>query len=69
MINHPNRAPVYRVQNINGQFDHVAGKRAALERARQMAGAPEGTGQDDLAKHWGVRVERVSGSTARSVGL
>lgn len=60
---------VYRVQNINGKFDHITGKDAALDRARQMAAAPATTSEAELAKHWGVRITPVSASDARSVGL
>lgn len=69
MTNHPNRKPVYRVQNINGRFDHVVGKAAAIAKAIEMAGATEGTSVTDLARHWGVRIGRVSAAIARSVGL
>lgn len=68
MTNHKNRTPVYRVSTINGRFDHVATKRAAIERARELAGAPADASLDDLTKHWGATIERVSAETARSVG-
>ena len=69
MTNHPNRAPVYRVHSINGQFSHARGKSAALAEARRQCGAPLDAPEDDLRKHWGVTVERVSTAVARSVGL
>lgn len=61
--------PAYRIHLINGRFDHVRGKREALAMAVAMAGAPAGTSEADLRKHWGARIERVSAEHARSVGL
>ncbi len=69
MANHQNRTPAYRIQNINGRFDHVRGKQAAIARAIEMAGAEPKTNEADLRNHWGVRIERVSAEIARSVGL
>ena len=69
MTNHQNRTPAYRIQLINGRFDHVRGKQAALVRAVEMAGAEIGTDVKTLEKNWGVRIERVSAEVARSVGL
>lgn len=69
MTNHPNRTPAYKVKSINGQFGYVRGKKAALARAIEMAGAPAKTSESDLRKHWGTKIERVSAEIARSVGL
>lgn len=69
MTNHKNRRAVYRVQNINGQFDHVATKTAAIARAREMVSAEPDTDLQTLETHWGVKIERVSAAVARSVGL
>jgi hypothetical protein len=69
MINHQNRTPAYRVQLINGRFDHVRGKQAAIARAIEMAGADPKTSEADLRKHWGVSIDRVTAEIARSVGL
>lgn len=60
---------VYRVHIINGRFDHVVGKAAAIKRAAELTDAPEGTPLNELTRHWGVTLERVSASYARSVGL
>jgi hypothetical protein len=77
MTNHPNRKAVYRVQLLSGQFDHVAGKDAAIDRAKEMIKLqpvldfPEDarTWLRVLERDWGVTITRVSASTARSVGL
>lgn len=69
MVNHPNRRAVYRVSCCDGSFDHVATKRAAVIRAVEIAGAPEGTGEQELIRDWGVSIKRVSAAIARSVGL
>lgn len=59
----------YRVTCVNGRFDHIATKPAAVRRAVEIAGAPEGTGEQELLRDWGVTIERVSAGVARSVGL
>jgi hypothetical protein len=69
MTNHPNRRAVYRVSCVNGRFDHIATKRAALARASEIAGAPKGTSEQELISEWGVIITRVSPAIARSVGL
>jgi hypothetical protein len=69
MTNHPNRRPVYRIQLVNGRFDHVATKHAAIMRAIEMVGAEPGTTAKALEKEWGVTFTRVSAPVARSVGL
>lgn len=61
--------PVYRVQDINGRFDYVATKVAAVARAIELAGADLGTPEAHLVKHWGITITRVSAEVARSVGL
>jgi hypothetical protein len=62
---------VYRVQLLNGKFDHVVTKQAAVIRAIELLGPP--TPLDltarDLEQHWGVKLIKVSPSVARSVGL
>jgi hypothetical protein len=60
---------VYRIQLINGRFDHVSGKMAAVKRAIEMTGAPELSCADDLKREWGVTITPVTQATARSVGM
>ena len=69
MTSHPHRQAIYRVQLINGKFDHVATKRAAVARAVALANAPQDTSSQELERHWGVTFTRVSASVARSVGF
>jgi hypothetical protein len=69
MTNHPNRSTVYRVQIVNGRFDHVATRRAAVIRAAEMVGAPEGTTASELELDWGVTITRIRAAVARSIGL
>jgi hypothetical protein len=58
----------YRIQNINGQFDHVTGKEQALARARQMVGAEDIATEADL-HDFSVTIKPVSKAVAASVGL
>ena len=69
MTNRPNRPTVYRIQIINGRFDHVATKQAAVARAIEMVGAEQGATAKTLEKDWGVTFTKVTDSIARSVGL
>lgn len=69
MVNHPNRSPVYRVALVNGRFDHVVGKAAALRCALELLGEDGPISEADLIREWGVKIERVSAAHARSVGL
>jgi hypothetical protein len=79
MVNHPNRSTVYRVQLISGEFAHVVGKYAAIDRAKEMVKLHPVIGRYHnqrkstllrvLERDWGVTITRVSASTARSVGL
>lgn len=65
------RRQVYRVQLLNGRFDHVVGKRIAIMRAITMLGSstPVDLTARELERDWGVRFTKVSPSVARSVGL
>lgn len=60
---------VYRVSNINGRFDHVAGKAAAVRRAAEISDAPTDTPEADLVREWGATIRRVTAAQARSVGM
>jgi hypothetical protein len=51
--------PVYRIRLTSGRFDHVVGKLAALDRARELVGEPNAS-QDQLARHYGVTIERIT---------
>jgi hypothetical protein len=62
-------ATVYRISLLNGRFDHVATKQAAIARAIEMVKAEPHTSAKMLEKEWGVRFTRVSKSDARAVGL
>jgi hypothetical protein len=59
----------YRIQLVNGRFDYVTGKMAAVKRAIEMTGAPATSCAEDLRKDWGILIRRVSESEAREVGL
>jgi hypothetical protein len=63
------RPTVYRVQCLNGRFEHVFGKKDAVARAKGMVGAPSKTSAKFLQKDWGVTFKRVSPKIAREVGL
>jgi hypothetical protein len=69
MANHPNYGRVYRIQILDGRFDHVATKKAAIMRAIEMVGADPGATAKALEHNWGVSITRVSAAMARSVGL
>jgi hypothetical protein len=69
MANQPTVRRVYRIQILDGRFDHVATKRAAIMRAIEMVGAEPGTTAKALERDWGVTLTRVSAAMARSVGL
>jgi len=61
----------YRIHDINGRFDHVSGKSAAIARANEMArwiGEPLLT-EDELRVLYGITIQRVSADIARSVGF
>ena len=59
----------YRIQSINGRFDHVVGQDAAIARAAEMVGAEPGTDAKTLQRDWGVTIEPVGEEVAASVGL
>lgn len=59
----------YRVSTIAGKFDHVIGDDAALNKARELAGAPADIGLDELRSDWGVTIEAVSEEDRHAVGL
>jgi len=59
---------IYKISNINGRFDHVAGKTAAIARANEIE---RGTGltEADLTEGWGWTFKRLTPAQARSVGM
>jgi len=67
---------VYRISCGDGKFDHIIGKRAAIERAAEMlklvkAERPNfrALSDQDRRFHWGVTIAEVTASEARAVGL
>ena len=69
MTNHPNRTAAYKVSVVNGRFDHVLTKRAAVARAIEIVGAPANTSAETLSREWGVTITRITPAAARAVGL
>ena len=59
---------VYLAKNINGRFDHVRGKAAAIAYARQVEG-DETLTEAELVADYGWTFRRVSPAYARSVGM
>lgn len=59
----------FKITSIDGKFDHVEGKKAAVARAREMVAAPEDSTEADLEREYGVSISPVSKSIARSVGF
>ena len=67
MTNHPNRGAAFEVRHDNGKFSTVRGKEAALRIAREHAGCDDAKiGEDDLRKHWGVRITKLSAAEAKA---
>ena len=60
--------PVYRISNINGRFDHLAGKREAIARINEIEGT-RGLTEAELVRYYGWTIKRVSKSEAHAVGL
>lgn len=58
----------YKIHNINGKFDHVDGKSAALTRIREIEGDANMT-ETEMTRDHGWTITRVSASAARAVGL
>lgn len=59
---------VYKAHNINGKFNHLQGKKAAVDYARGIEG-DEKLSEQDLVKEYGWTFKKVSASHARSVGF
>lgn len=59
---------VYKLSNINGRFDHVYGKAAAVARANEIEGET-GLTENDLTREWGWKFKRLTPAQARAVGM
>lgn len=62
---------VYRLENMNGRFDHAYGKKAAVARANEIDSKIDGeknrTAKELESLGWTFR--KVSAAHARSVGM
>jgi hypothetical protein len=65
----------YRIQTLDGRFDHVQGLQRAVVRACELVGVePRKVGMRELgvrylAAHHGVTITLISADQARSAGL
>lgn len=71
MTNHPNRAGVYELFRTDGHtvIIKARGRKAALAYAIEYAGADNDVSEDDLRRHWGVRIFRLTAAEARARGF
>ncbi len=69
MANHPNRKPAYEVRHDNGRFATVRGKAEALALARIQSRCDDDVSEDDLRRHWGIKITRLSSAEARARGI
>lgn len=60
--------PIYKAQNINGKFNHLEGKQAALAYARGIEN-DETLTESDLVSCYGWNFKEVSDEEARAVGF
>lgn len=58
---------VYKLQNINGRFDHAYGKKAAVARANEIDHEKNLTTKQLEALGWTFK--KLGAVTARSVGM
>ena len=59
---------IYKASNVNGKFNHVEGKQAAIAYARSVE-RDEALTEQELTKDFGWTFKKVSASEARSVGF
>lgn len=59
---------VYRISNVNGKFDHIQGKRAAIARIREIEGV-EALTEADAIRDFGWTIARCTPAEARAAGL
>lgn len=59
---------IYKASNINGRFDHLEGKEAAIAYARSVE-RDEALTEQELVKEFGWTFRKVSATEARSVGF
>lgn len=59
---------IYKASNINGKFNHLEGKKAAIEYARSVE-RDETLSEQDLVKEFGWTFKKVSASVAKAVGF
>lgn len=59
---------VYKAHNINGKFNHLVGKTAAINYAREVEKDGD-LSEKDLTTQYGWTFTKVSASVAKAVGL
>ncbi len=58
----------FKISNINGRFDYIQGREAAVARMIEIEGDVSLT-ESDLLRDYGWTITEVDADTARSVGF